>query len=167
LKTYHIYIKGIIQGVGFRPFIYKLAQKMELLGWVNNTTNGVHIQFNSDKDIADKFIERIKNEAPKISVITSLSIEEVPFERYSSFEIIHSSSEEDATLLLTPDFAMCEDCRKELNSNNNNRFNFPFITCITLIYGKTNMGINKWTVFPPLSIIIQYHGKLRCLFTEI
>ena len=129
MKTFHIYIKGIVQGVGFRPFIYKLAQEIRVLGWVNNTSNGVHIQFNSDKYIADKFAERIKSEAPNISEITSLDIKEVAFEEYSSFEIIHSSKEKEVSLLLTPDFAMCEDCRVELNSNNNKRFYYPFITC--------------------------------------
>ena len=129
MKTYHIYIKGVVQGVGFRPFIYKLAHKMNLFGWVNNTANGVHIHVNSEKKKADEFVKKITEKAPKLSIITHINLEEVSFENYSNFEIRHSSSEKEATLLLTPDFAMCNDCKTELNSENNNRFQYPFITC--------------------------------------
>ncbi len=129
MKTYHIYIKGIVQGVGFRPFIYKLAKDLQLVGWVNNTSNGVNIQFNSEKKLSNIFVKRIKNEAPNLSTIISINIEEVSFENYSKFKIIHSSSNKEASLLLTPDFAMCGDCKEELTSENNKRYQYPFITC--------------------------------------
>jgi len=129
LKTYCIYIKGIVQGVGFRPFIYKLALELNLKGWVNNTSNGVHIQFNSEKKLTNIFVKRIKAEAPELSIITYLDIDEVSFESYSEFNIIHSSSEEETSLLITPDFAMCNDCNEELVSEKNKRFQYPFITC--------------------------------------
>jgi len=115
--------------VGFRPFIFKLASDLNLRGWVNNTANGVHIEFSSEKEVANIFVKRIKEESPELSVITQLDIDEVPFENYSEFNIIHSSSEEEASLLLTPDFAMCDDCNEELASEKNKRFNYPFITC--------------------------------------
>ncbi|MDC9721295.1 MAG: carbamoyltransferase HypF [Urechidicola sp.] len=122
-------MKGIIQGVGFRPFIYKLASELKLKGRVNNTANGVHIEFNSDKNLASLFVKRIEEEAPKLSVITQLDIVEVRYKNYSEFKIIHSSSNEDASLLLTPDFAMCLDCKEELAKEKNKRYHYPFITC--------------------------------------
>ncbi len=129
MKTYHIYIKGIVQGVGFRPFIYKLASDLNLMGWVNNTSNGVHIEFNSEKELAILFVKRIEEESPELSMITQIEVKEIPFTNYSEFNIIHSSSEEEASLLLTPDFAMCLDCKEELVSDKNKRFQYPFITC--------------------------------------
>lgn len=129
MKTYYIHIKGIVQGVGFRPFIYKLARKMKLTGWVNNTTNGVYIHINSDAENADEFVNSISTSAPKLSIITSLSVTEIPFKEYSSFEIVHSKAEKETSLLLTPDFAMCSDCCEEINQEINHRFQYPFTTC--------------------------------------
>lgn len=129
MKSHLIHIKGVVQGVGFRPFIYKLAQKMNLTGWVNNSTHGVFIHINTDNTIANKFVDSISNSAPILSKITSIELKEVPFKKHSCFEIVHSSSEKETSLLLTPDFAMCSDCCKEIDQASNKRFQYPFTTC--------------------------------------
>lgn len=129
MKTFHINIQGIVQGVGFRPFIYKLSKNLQLNGWVNNTTSGVHIHINADEKISKHFIDEIKKKAPKLSVITSIRIKEIPFVSYSTFEIIKSETQDAPSSLVTPDFGMCEDCKSELYSEENNRFQYPFITC--------------------------------------
>ncbi len=118
-----------MQGVGFRPFVYKLCLSHKLKGWVNNTNDGVHIHINSDEIMAEQVMRELVEKAPQLSVITSTKIEEVVYVEYDNFEIIHSSSKEDAKLLLTPDFAMCDDCKRELYSRENSRFHYPFITC--------------------------------------
>ncbi len=129
MKTFHIVIKGIVQGVGFRPFVYKLARSLHICGWIHNSGNGVHIHINSDENMSLHFVKEIKSKSPKLSVITSIKVREVPFISYSSFEIKESSSQKTPSLLITPDFGMCEDCKNELFSEQNNRYQYPFITC--------------------------------------
>jgi len=129
LKTFHIHIKGIVQGVGFRPFVYQLCIKKNIKGWVNNTANGVHIQINSTKEKAHHFLQEVIKNSPELATITSSSIKEIVFEKSTSFKIVDSSSSEKPSLLLTPDFAICDSCTTELFSENNKRNNYPFITC--------------------------------------
>ncbi len=127
--TFHIHIKGIVQGVGFRPFVYKLAIKCGLKGNVNNTTDGVHINVSCNREKADDFLNEIIENAPALSVITGYSIDEVDHVEYDDFQIIHSESDKEPNLLLTPDFALCEECREELHDPQNRRHHYPFITC--------------------------------------
>ncbi len=129
MKTYHIIIKGIVQGVGFRPFVYKLATSLKLKGWVLNSGIGVHIQINEEYDGMLSFINQLKNKAPILSKITAINFEEVTFVKYIDFKIEESFSLETPSLLITPDFGLCEDCREELVSEENNRYHYPFITC--------------------------------------
>ena len=129
MKTFHIVIKGIVQGVGFRPFVYKLANSLGICGRIKNTANGVDIKINSDKEKSNLFIGKIKRTSPKLSIITNVKVREVPFISYSSFEIKESSTLKSPSLLITPDFGMCEDCDNELYSEENNRYQYPFITC--------------------------------------
>ncbi len=127
--TFHIHIQGLVQGVGFRPFVYKLAKKFALKGWVNNTTDGVHILFNSDKVNAELFYNELIRKAPSLSKITHHFIFKTKSQQFDSFEIVESNEEGDAILILTPDFAMCADCKAELQHSNNFRYQYPFITC--------------------------------------
>lgn len=130
LKTYHLHIQGIVQGVGFRPFVYKIALEAGLTGWVNNSSDGVHIRLNFHSlTKAELFLKQIIDTAPPLSIITSYSISEVAFEKFNQFSIIHSDKLSEANLLFTPDFAMCDDCKQELYSPTNRRNNYPFITC--------------------------------------
>ncbi len=129
MKTFHIHIKGIVQGVGFRPFVYKLATEMQLKGWVNNTSDGVHIRVTTDEEQANTFFDRILAEKPKFSVITSSELKEIIFEEFNQFDIIRSEESGEMNLLVTPDFAMCQDCQKELYDETNPRYLYPFITC--------------------------------------
>lgn len=155
-NTYYVHITGIVQGVGFRPFIYKLATEMGLLGWVNNTTDGVHIQVTTDATALSAFTERIQNECPDIANITDLKVQKLPFQEYPDFRIIHSDRTGETTVLLTPDFGLCEDCRRELFDPTNRRYGYPFITC-------TNCGPRysiirslpydrPWTAMQPFSM---------------
>jgi len=129
LKTYHIHFEGIVQGVGFRPFVYRYAVKHGLRGWVNNTNDGVHIHINADVLGADRFLKDLLEHMPPLAVITNYSMEEDDFTEYNSFEIIHSESRVKPKLLLTPDVAMCEDCKRELYDSEDRRYAYPFITC--------------------------------------
>lgn len=127
--TFHIHLKGRVQGVGFRPFVYRLAQTLGMKGQVRNTSDGVHIHCNATAEAADRFVKKILAEAPENARITTHSLLEAPAMFFDSFTIVHSDDAADSDLLLAPDFAMCGDCRRELADRNNRRFAYPFITC--------------------------------------
>lgn len=128
-SSFHIHLKGRVQGVGFRPFVYRLAQTFGLKGQVRNTSNGVHIDCNATRDMADRFLEKILTETPENARITNSSLQEVPAMFFDTFTIVHSDDAADAELLLSPDFAMCGDCRRELHDQRDRRFAYAFITC--------------------------------------
>ncbi len=129
METHHIHIKGIVQGVGFRPFVFKLAIKNNLKGWINNATDGVHIHINANKNITKKFLQNILDHLPPLAVVTDYNIEETKDQEYQKFKIIHSVNHSKPNILLTPDAALCKDCKKELYTIDNKRFHYPFITC--------------------------------------
>ncbi len=129
MQTFHIHFQGQVQGVGFRPFVYQMAIKNKLNGWVNNSPDGVHIEVNANQGTAVYFFEALQAQAPLLARITNAEIREVLFTEYLDFQIIHSENSGSATLLLTPDFALCTTCREELQDASNRRFQYPFITC--------------------------------------
>jgi hydrogenase maturation protein HypF len=129
VSTWHIHIKGQIQGVGFRPFIFRLANLENLKGWVSNAIDGVHIEINANQKTTHLFLEKIISQAPSLAQITASSITAVEEKQFTDFSIIESTKEGIANLLLSPDFGMCTDCQKELITTKNRRSKYPFITC--------------------------------------
>ena len=127
--TYHIHIGGLVQGVGFRPYVYRLAQHMGIHGWVNNTYDGVHIIITAEEDLAEKFYHEITGHPPSNAIITKKKMEEIPACEFSDFHIIHSEHHHQPGIMVTPDFGICPQCRSELNDPGNPRFQYPFITC--------------------------------------
>jgi hydrogenase maturation protein HypF len=130
LSNYHIHIKGIVQGVGFRPYVFKLAAQNKLSGWVNNTTDGVHIELSTSFKNAKKFLKSLLDEPPPLSTITSYSLEKVKGEKYTTFSIIRSLSNSENNVILTPDFALCPECKSEIHNSEDRRFEYPFTTCV-------------------------------------
>ncbi|MDH5381313.1 MAG: carbamoyltransferase HypF [Cyclobacteriaceae bacterium] len=130
MKTWHLHIRGMVQGVGFRPYVYRFARKNSLNGYILNGTDGVHIEFNcrnykEAKEITSLLLEKI----PPFSIVTSFDIKEAPHKLYKEFTIHQSNEEGPANLIITPDLALCDECREELNSSDNPRFQYGFITC--------------------------------------
>jgi len=121
-----IFIEGIVQGVGFRPFIYKLAKKFGYKGYVLNNGEGVEIDIEGE-DI-NAFIEAIYENLPPLAKIDKLSIKNLPPKNYKTFEIKHSKNTSKTTFI-SPDIAICEDCLKEMFDKNDRRFLYPFINC--------------------------------------
>lgn len=128
--TYHIHLKGMVQGVGFRPYVYRLAQEQGLKGWVQNAPDGVHIELNASPERARQFFEKILSDAPSLAQITDRSLREIPGKFFDTFAIVHSETGAHADLMLTPDFGLCADCRRELHTASDRRFGYPFITCV-------------------------------------
>jgi len=130
MQTYHIHITGIVQGVGFRPFVYKIAHGLGLKGSIKNGLDGVHFLFNADENLANQVFLSIVKNAPSNSRIHNHSLSKVKGINFNKLDIIQS---DDTTgkpnLPLTPDFALCPTCSKELANPTNRRFNYPFTTC--------------------------------------
>ncbi len=127
--TYHLHVAGQVQGVGFRPFVWRLARAHGLLGWVNNTTDGVHVVFNATASQATAFTDALLREAPELARITAHELETIEWQEFTDFSIVHSTADAPPNLLLSPDFGLCADCRRELHDPSNRRWGYPFITC--------------------------------------
>lgn len=130
MQTYFIHINGLVQGVGFRPHVFKCAKKFNINGWVCNDTDGVHIEINASKEIAEKFYSTVIELAPVHSIITESTLEAIESKIFSKFEIVESKELGAPHLLLTPDFAICPSCKKEILEAANPRFQYSFTTCL-------------------------------------
>ena len=128
-STWHIHMKGIVQGVGFRPFVYRMAVAKGLKGWVNNTDDGVHIEINATETEARHFLEELLSRLPPLARVTDWAIYPAEYKDFTGFRIIHSRSRSQPDLLIPPDVALCADCRRELYDPQNRRYRYPFITC--------------------------------------
>src|SRR4030042_3103106 len=124
-----IHITGIVQGVGFRPFVYHQANRQGLTGWVNNTSAGVDIEVNGEPEEITFFIQNLKTEAPPLARIDSIEYHQIPFNLYNAFEIIQSMEVTDAFQPISPDICICQDCLSELFDPQNKRYRYPFINC--------------------------------------
>lgn len=129
MQTWHIHIEGQVQGVGFRPYVFLLAKEYGLKGWVNNSIDGVHIEINASEKTANNFYKKLIKKAPILAKITQHKMAVCGQKFFDNFQIIHSEERGKSNLLLTPDFAICPDCRNELFEEGNLRENYPFITC--------------------------------------
>lgn len=129
MEACHIHIKGVVQGVGFRPYVYRLAKTMGVKGWINNSTDGVHILAVADEEVLRSFYQEIIAHPPANAHIIYHHADWVMPGKYDDFFIEQSHSELNADLMITPDFGLCKDCLRELFDSNNRRYRYPFITC--------------------------------------
>ncbi|MCD4739043.1 MAG: carbamoyltransferase HypF [Anaerolineae bacterium] len=127
--AYHIAITGVVQGVGFRPFVYNLAERLGVRGWVLNHSGGIAIEAEGAPDVLTAFIAVLEAEAPPLAYITSLTAVPILPNGYDSFEIRHSQQVAGQYQLLSPDVAMCDDCLRELFDPADRRYRYPFINC--------------------------------------
>lgn len=130
MNTFLLHINGIVQGVGFRPTVYKLATELEIKGEVYNSTDGVYIKFNASAQQAGVFYDQIVSFPPPNAKILSHHITQITAHRFTSFQIIESHSKNKPNLPLTPDIAICAGCVEEISDPNNQRYNYPFTTCL-------------------------------------
>ena len=121
-----IFVKGIVQGVGFRPFVYNLARLLNLQGFVMNSSRGVTIEVEGNN--SSVFIEKLTKEAPPLSQIMEVDITIMPYHGYQDFQIVESTDEGSFTHI-SADVSICEDCLRELLDKNDRRYLYPFINC--------------------------------------
>jgi hydrogenase maturation protein HypF len=129
MERLRIGITGIVQGVGFRPFVYNLASRFHLAGWVANNSSGVIIEAEGeDADLAG-FLAAVRAEAPPLALIDSLTSERCPAEGAREFVIRASDADASRLALISPDVATCPDCRRELADPADRRYRYPFTNC--------------------------------------
>jgi len=124
-----ISVRGVVQGVGFRPFIYRLAQQYDLKGWVRNTSGNVEIEVEGDEVKLNRFLKNIESQAPPVSRIENIEVSFAAPKGYSDFSIKESLSREGHYQLVSPDIATCPDCKKEVFSSADRRFGYAFTNC--------------------------------------
>jgi len=121
-------IGGIVQGVGFRPFVFRIANKLGLVGWVRNSPAGVEIEVQGSPEALSAFCSSLSAEPPPLALITSLTSVDIPVADDSGFTILTSAGGE-SSIQIAPDSALCADCLQELFDPANRRYRYPFITC--------------------------------------
>lgn len=160
VEALNIHVKGIVQGVGFRPFVYRMAKKHLVNGWVLNAVDGVHVHAEAETDLLDAFVVALSEEAPAAAVVKQIDLAEVPVEGFEDFEIRFSDEEAaGSTTLVSPDLATCDDCRRELFDPSNRRYRYPFINCtncgprFTIIqqlpYDRAKTSMGQFQMDPP------------------
>ncbi|MEA4926059.1 MAG: carbamoyltransferase HypF [Syntrophomonadaceae bacterium] len=128
-KSYRISIKGIVQGVGFRPFVYRLAQEYGIRGWVINSAAGVFIEAEGSEGQLEEFARRLVDEPPPLAVIRSCEVEAMEPIGYQDFTIRESQDRDEKVVGVSPDIAICADCRREVSDPRDRRYGYPFINC--------------------------------------
>jgi len=128
-KGVRIHVTGIVQGVGFRPFIYNLATGMQLNGWVKNTSAGVDLALDGTEESLDRFLQQLKSEAPPLARIDSVTVKDVPPDGFDRFQILESGRAAGRFQPISPDMSLCDDCLRELGDPGDRRYRYPFINC--------------------------------------
>ncbi len=124
-----IILSGIVQGVGFRPFIYRHAHSHQLLGWVRNSSGRVEIHVQGDLHKLNDFVSTVVDSAPSLSRPVLESVNQADWLEYDEFLILPSQADADADIHLPADLFTCDDCLQELNDPQNRRYRYPFINC--------------------------------------
>ncbi|MGB3074245.1 MAG: carbamoyltransferase HypF, partial [Chitinophagales bacterium] len=128
--TFHLHIKGRVQGIGFRPQIFKCAVAENISGFASNDADGVHVYFNTLTDeAANIFSQKIIQEAPSLAIIRSWTLSATDEQSFSDFSIRVIENNVAADVLIAPDFAMCPECKQEFHDPLNRRYQYGFITC--------------------------------------
>jgi hydrogenase maturation protein HypF len=129
MNSKNIHIKGIVQGVGFRPFVYSLAIEHDLTGWVRNSSAGVEIIVSGSKENLYKFSEKLKLNPPPLSKIDEYVESNVKANTFTNFSILPSQVIPGEFIPISPDMSTCKDCQNELFDLTNPRYRYPFINC--------------------------------------
>ncbi|RPJ49076.1 MAG: carbamoyltransferase HypF, partial [Chloroflexi bacterium] len=124
-----VFVRGIVQGVGFRPFIFNLAETLGLKGWVKNTSGGVEIEVSGAEEALVRFVETIRDNHPPLARIDELRAEPAAVNGFTEFKIYDSQAQEGGFIPISPDVAICADCRRELFDPSDRRYRYPFINC--------------------------------------
>lgn len=152
-----LHVTGVVQGVGFRPFVYRIAKAHHVRGWVCNAVDGVDVHAEGDGGDVSAFVQSIADDAPAAAHVKRIKIDECDPESFSDFEIrVSDDADAETTTLVSPDLATCDDCIRELFDPSNRRYRYPFINCtncgprFTIIqelpYDRANTSMRTFTM---------------------
>lgn len=158
VQRLRVVLHGAVQGVGFRPFVYRLAQAMELPGWVINSSSGVFVEVEAERSRLEAFLEALQREKPPRAFIQSLEHSYLDPVGYRTFEIRESDEAGEKTAVVLPDIATCPDCLREIFDPSNRRYLYPFTNCThcgprytiieALPYDRQNTSMKRFTMCP-------------------
>ena len=129
IRACTISISGLVQGVGFRPFVYRLAEEEGVRGWVRNDAEGVTLHIEGAHKALNRFVKRLRNETPPLARIDSLLVKECQAQALQKFQIVDSERREEKSVAVLPDMSLCDACKAEMDDPANRRHRYPFITC--------------------------------------
>jgi hydrogenase maturation protein HypF len=161
-------VRGAVQGVGFRPFVYRLATELKLNGYVSNTAQGVFIEVEGRRNFLEQFQQRIQTEKPPRAIVQRINSSFLDAIGYDAFEICESEERGDKTAFILPDIATCVDCLREILDPNNRRFRYPFTNCTNcgprfsiveaLPYDRSNTSMKNFVMCDECEA--EYHDPL-------
>jgi len=167
-----IRVRGVVQGVGFRPFVYRLAISHSLSGWVLNGEQGVEIHAEGTEDAIERFVRELREKAPPAAVISEIEVRSIEPLSFREFTIRESQKTERPTVRVSPDLPVCDACQSELFDPDNRRYRYPYINCtdcgprytviLALPYDRPNTTMKAW----PLDEYCnrEYHDPLNRRF---
>lgn len=151
-------VRGVVQGVGFRPFVFRLARRLHLRGWVRNDGHGVIVHVEGERRALDEFVSALFRQAPAAAHVTEVTVEEAPVEGWPHFVIRTSDAHGRPTVRLAADLAVCDDCLAELFRPADRRHLYPYINCTAcgprytvierLPYDRPNTTMKHWPMCP-------------------
>ncbi len=154
MGAYSIKVRGVVQGVGFRPFVYRLAQTRRLTGWVLNGDSGVEIHLEGPEESLQLFLNELESRSPAAARVTAVQVSSVEPAGFRDFAIRESESRAQPTARVSPDLPVCEDCLRELLDPRDRRFGYPYINCTNcgprysvienLPYDRANTTMSAW-----------------------
>ena len=154
IAAWRIRVRGVVQGVGFRPFVYRLARRYALVGWVLNGEEGVEIHTEGRESEFRVFLEHLRAEAPPSARIASVEVQAAEFAGFSEFTIRESQRGDRPTVRISPDLPVCNDCLRELLDPADARYRYPYINCtncgprysviLSLPYDRPNTTMREW-----------------------
>ncbi|MCM2265023.1 MAG: carbamoyltransferase HypF [Desulfuromonadales bacterium] len=129
MRRQRIIIEGIVQGVGYRPFVFQLAARLQVAGWVRNDSRGVTIEAEAEAAVLAAFVAALQAEKPPLAAITRLDSSELPISGARGFAILESRADQAARAQIPADAAVCDNCLAELFNPADRRYRYPFINC--------------------------------------
>jgi hydrogenase maturation protein HypF len=122
-------VRGVVQGVGFRPFVHRVATDMHVDGFVGNDTDGVFAEVEGDPSALDELLRRLRDDAPALARIDTVEWDEIPTAGTAEFRIVASRHDPSGVTFVPPDAAVCDDCLRELFDRRDRRYRYPFMNC--------------------------------------